>query len=113
MFSPKDAIAINKDCNKASTPWVNYSLLESAFSSYGYYGTWIEQVCSVYRGLVKNHAFSDGNKRTGAIILAAYVEQHGYEFPDGKLYELTIDVATHNYDVDEIVSKLLEVIVVK
>jgi hypothetical protein len=41
----------------------------SALSSYLYYTDVKMQIISVFYGLVKNHCFSDGNKRTAAAVL--------------------------------------------
>ena len=41
----------------------------SALSSYRYYDDLKMQIISVFYGLVKNHCFSDGNKRTAVLVL--------------------------------------------
>jgi prophage maintenance system killer protein len=46
--------------------------LESVFSAYEYYDSNIDKVSSILRGIVKNHAFVDGNKRVGALFLYDY-----------------------------------------
>ena len=109
-LDPETVIEINKSVNNTETPWVNKDLLYSAFSSYGYYEDPLEQFCAIYRGLIKNHAFSDGNKRTAVIVLTAYLNQHNYRLSSEDLCDLTLDVATHNYEVSEITEKLLPLI---
>lgn len=106
QISPEDVITVNNSFNNADAPWINRNLLDSAFSAYSYYDSEIEQVCSIFRGLVKNHAFSDGNKRTASAILTIWLEQNGYSILPEDLCDITLDVATHNYDVSEIVQKL-------
>lgn len=106
QIGPEDVITVNNSFNSAESPWVNRNLLDSAFSSYYYYDSEIEQVCSIFRGLVKNHSFSDGNKRTASAILTIWLEQNGYSLHPEDLCDITLDVATHNYDVPEIAEKL-------
>ena len=80
-------------------------MLESAFSSWYYYESPEEQICSIYRGLIKNHAFRDGNKRTACIVLLTLCEQCNILLAcsDIELGNLTIDIAENNYEVKEIV----------
>ena len=59
----------------------DYSLLasaiNSAFASYGeeeFYPTILEKVCRISYGIIKNHAFIDGNKRTGLKVLCILLE---------------------------------------
>lgn len=48
----------------------------SALSSYLYYDDIKLQIISVFYGLVKNHCFSDGNKRTAALVLFYLAEEN-------------------------------------
>lgn len=57
----------------------------SALSSYLYYTDIKLQIISIFYGLVKNHCFSDGNKRTAASILILLAE-------DNKLPILPTDI---------------------
>ena len=110
-FSRQLLIDLNKRVNETygtSAYWVKNSLVDSAISSYHYYDDDISQVCSVVRGVVKNHAFSNGNKRTGALLLSAKLLQNGYILREGELSSLILDIAEHNYEVEEIVEKVLE-----
>lgn len=54
-------------------------LVESAFASMDYYKTDLEKLCSVYRSLIKNHAFFDANKRTASLYLKSGLESLGYD----------------------------------
>lgn len=101
---------INGKFNGASIPWVNRPLLESAFSSYSYYKDHIEQACSIFRGIAKNHAFSDGNKRTAVAILGTALAELGYFVDPGALSDFTMDVVLHNYDIPEIAAKLRQLL---
>ena len=48
----------------------------SALSSYLYYKDIKMQIISIFYGLVKNHCFSDGNKRTAATVLILLAEDN-------------------------------------
>ena len=115
-FTRKLIIDLNKAVNetyRTSAYWVKEFLVDFAISSYSYYEDELDQVCSVFRGIVKNHAFSNGNKRTGALLLGAWLLKRGYLPEDGKLAELVLDVASHNYEVEEISEKVKEICQVK
>jgi len=58
------------------------SCISSAFQSYGgtdFYATDFEKICRISYGIVKNHAFIDGNKRTSLAFLTTFLEI--YDFP--------------------------------
>ncbi len=59
-------------------------------------------------GIIKNHPFMDGNKRTGLFALFEFLERHGrtIDTPADELYQFTIDVATSALDKDEIAAWL-------
>jgi death-on-curing protein len=54
--------------------------------------------------LIKNHAFVDGNKRTGLFALFEFLERNGHTISaqDDELYQFTIDIATSRLDKDGI-----------
>lgn len=58
-------IEINKDLGYNI---LNKSLVGSAISSWHYYKNAKDQTASVVLGIAKNHAFSDGNKRTATVV---------------------------------------------
>jgi len=55
----------------------------------------LEIAATLFFGIVKNHAFADGNKRTGLLTLLYYMHKHGYmvRCQQRELEQLTIDVA--------------------
>lgn len=89
---------------------LNPDLLESAFSSFHYYTDIKEQLSSIYRGLIKNHAFRDGNKRTASVVLIMLCEvvDEIIDLNDEELADLTIKVAENRYSVEEISKMLFE-----
>ena len=49
--------------------------VSSAFSSYMYYKTKEEQICSIFNDIICFHYFEDGNKRIPVMILISYAYQ--------------------------------------
>ena len=106
-FNIESIIELNKSLNdNLDGWWCKKELLESCFSSYYYYDSILDQICSIFRGLVKNHSFSNANKRTWAMVLVALLEQNDYTISDKNLIDITMDVSEHNYEVIDISKKL-------
>jgi death-on-curing protein len=64
--------------------------------------------------IVKNHAFVDGNKRTGLLAALVFLDINGIPIEHGstKLYDLTMAVAEGQVDKEEIAKILHQLIVV-
>ena len=73
----------------------NETMLDSAltqpfatFDSIDLYPTIEEKAARYAFGIVKNHPFADGNKRTGAIAMVAFLKINGFDFtPKHKQFE--------------------------
>lgn len=54
-----------------------------------------DQVTILYKELIENHYFSDGNKRIGSLLAYIFLFKNGYEFspPEGEIFSFTLDVA--------------------
>lgn len=83
---------------------LNDSMLESALSSYHYYETTEEQICSIWRGLIKNHAFRDGNKRTALVCLSIMCDMSNIPLAlsNDEAFKYTLYVANSRMDVEDI-----------
>jgi death-on-curing protein len=60
-------------------------LMESALSRplqlFNYASPTVSELAAAYaEGIVKNHPFLDGNKRTGFVLAALFLESNGYSF---------------------------------
>jgi len=83
--------------------------LGSVLSSFHFYDNETDQVSSIVRGIIKNHAFLDGNKRTAVIVLFYLADQLKLNIVnDDELFKQIIEIASHNYEVDEISSRLFK-----
>jgi len=103
MIEEQRIIKLNEAILKRDNTVLNGSGIGSALSSYSYYKTKEEQVCSILRGLVKNHPFIDGNKRTSAGTFILVCEELGLIPPsDTNLASFTLKVAEGKMEVSEI-----------
>ncbi|MCC5844969.1 MAG: type II toxin-antitoxin system death-on-curing family toxin [Verrucomicrobia bacterium] len=80
-------------------------LLESALQrpqnvwSYGSQNLF-DMAAAYASGIVKNHPFLDGNKRTGFLAAALFLETNGYHFtaPEPEAVLMTVDLASGKID---------------
>ena len=51
-----------------------------------------DQVTIIYKEIVENHYYSDGNKRLGSLLAYIFLFKNGYEFnpPEGEIYKIFI-----------------------
>ena len=63
-----------------------------------------DKVTILYKEIIENHYFSDGNKRIGALLAYIFLFKNGYEFspPKGEIYRITMEVAQGLKKFDEI-----------
>lgn len=87
---------------------VDMAKLESAVASAEYYSTLEDKVASIVRSLIKNHAFSDGNKRLAALFFLLMVKHSGkaVRMTQSDMKDLFVDIASNQYSVQEISKKL-------
>ena len=60
-------------------------------------------------GLIKNHAFVDGNKRIGVHTMLVFLEINGItlEYTQKELYTTVLDIASEKADVEELTTWIL------
>ena len=89
----RDALAIHDRLlalHGGATGLRDRDLLESALARprqhHAYAGTSdIVEMAALYTvGIVRNHSFVDGNKRTGFVIGVLFLELHGFDFKAGE-----------------------------
>lgn len=82
----------------------NNNMLESAvyrqqtgIDKYYKYDTIFKNCASLAFGIIKNHAFHNGNKRTGLLSIIKHLHANGYvlnpNLKNGELYELIVSIA--------------------
>jgi len=87
------------------------NLLESAiqrpystFDQQELYPTPIEKSAAIVESIVKNHPFSDGNKRTGYILMRLTLLKAGLDInaKENEKYKFVIEIAEGKLNFDEI-----------
>ncbi|HSX42304.1 MAG TPA: type II toxin-antitoxin system death-on-curing family toxin [Candidatus Saccharimonadales bacterium] len=75
---------------------------QARFGDYEAFPDVFAKAAALLEGLVKNHGFVDGNKRTGIIVTAVFLQKNGFEFKSGHdaLLEFTVAVAEGKYDLE-------------
>ena len=63
-----------------------------------------EKVTILYKEIIENHYFSDGNKRLGSLLAYIFLSKNGYEFfpPKGDIFKITLEVAQGGKEFNEI-----------
>ena len=88
------------------------SALNSAFQTFGgqdLYPTIIEKGARLGYSLVSNHAFVDGNKRIGLLIMLTFLSVNGIvlDFSDEELIALGLSLADGSTDYDQLLTWLI------
>lgn len=95
------------------------SLLDSAlaqpfqtFSGQDLYPGPVEKACRYAFGIIRNHPFTDGNKRTGTALMGVYLRMSGLSFrpASNELLSTMLGVADGTVDYDELVEWVRSVI---
>jgi len=84
----------------------------SAFGVDAYPDIWTK-AASLLQSIVGNHALVDGNKRLGWLATAVFLELNDYSVsaaPNDAVYELVINVAASQPNLDEIAAALQDLI---
>lgn len=83
-------------------------LLESAVArpenAAAYHGSdLVAQVATLLWGLVRNHPFEDGNKRTALVSAVAFlnINGHGLDMSDDEKFELVVGIANSGLTVEQ------------
>jgi prophage maintenance system killer protein len=64
---------------------------------------WKRQLAYLLRAIVVDHAFEDGNKRTGAIVTFRFFEANGIPFDARKVDQMLVNLAKKSVtDIEEI-----------
>lgn len=74
------------------------------------YPTLAEKAARYAYGIISNHPFADGNKRTGAAVLAVFLRANGVRFKPRlhDMQQVIMSVADGTMDYDELVAWIAE-----
>ena len=75
------------------------------FDGHDLYPTEICKACRYAFGIMRDHPFLDGNKRTGTALLGVYLRMYGFDFKPihQELLETMMGVADGSLDFDQLV----------
>jgi len=82
----------------------------SGFGAVSSYTTPFSRAAALMEGLIQNHDFVDGNKRTAVMAAAFWLEKDGYILTASQdlLVETALAVASHRLSLDDLASRLEE-----
>ncbi len=118
-LSKAQIISLHRDLIEAtggSDGILNEGLLESAinapFQSFGdteAYPSIQQKAARLGYGLVKNHAFADGNKRIGAHAMLVFLALNGIEleYTQEELSDIFLSLAADNSDFDDLLDWII------
>ena len=83
------------------------SALEGAFAGFGdleFYPSKLEKGARLGYSLISNHAFVDGNKRIGVLVMLCFLEMNGIRLccTDGELIHIGLSVADGSMGYQEL-----------
>ena len=88
-----------------------YAALNTPFQTFGgndLYPDIIEKASRLGFGLIKGHAFLDGNKRIGTHVMLVFLQLNGIslKYTDKELIQLILDIASGVSDCDVLIEWL-------
>lgn len=80
----------------------------AGFGDFEAYPSLFEKAAVLLYSLIRNHAFLDGNKRTGVVCTVIFLERNGYhlKITTNTLVQLALDIANDKINEKEITEKL-------
>lgn len=101
MLTRKDLIALNQQFSNGRI--INESSLDFILKQTYRSPHWFKTMCLLTRTVVLDHVFEDGNKRTGAAVIMAYLEMNDYHYDPDKISQIVIRIAkSHIRDTTKI-----------
>ncbi|MBI4152452.1 Fic family protein [Candidatus Woesearchaeota archaeon] len=94
MLSKKDLIAINEKFSNGKI--VNQSSMEFVLETTKKSKHWYKTMCLLTRAILIDHVFEDGNKRTAAAMIMAYLDMNDYTYNPDAIGKIVLLVARKN-----------------
>ena len=105
MLSKKDIIAMNTEFDQGKV--VNEGSLDYAIAMTRRSRNWLKAAALLVRAILIDHVFQDGNKRTSAAVIMAYLDFQGFHFDPKKVDEVVVEILEHNItDIRKIERKI-------
>ncbi|MDD4877506.1 MAG: hypothetical protein PHO02_00535 [Candidatus Nanoarchaeia archaeon] len=91
MLTEKDLISLNRQFSSGIVR--NKSSMEFALSQIHRSKYWFKSMCLLARAITIDHIFEDGNKRTAASVIMAYLDMNNYDYNPDKVAEVVLAIA--------------------
>lgn len=101
MLTSKDLIAINRQFSRGNVR--NKGSMDFVLAQTCRSKQWFKSMCLLARAILIDHIFEDGNKRTAAAVIMAYLDMNGYHYNPDKVAETVLMIAKKSIkDVNKI-----------
>ncbi|MFH1065021.1 MAG: hypothetical protein V1734_00765 [Nanoarchaeota archaeon] len=91
MLTSKDLITINmqfSNGNVRNKSSMDFAIAQTYRSKYRF-----KSMCLLARAILIDHIFEDGNKRTAAAVIMAYLDMNNYNYNPDKVAEVVLGIA--------------------
>src|SRR3990172_1994576 len=106
MLSKKDLIIANKRFHTGRI--ANESSLNYAISTARRTNDWLKAVALLVRAILIDHAFEDGNKRTAAAVIMAYLEMNNLYYNPDRVGKVVIKILKKNITDTRKITRLIQ-----
>ena len=94
MLSKKDLINANRKFHTGKI--ANESSLDFALANARKTKDWLKAAAFLVRAILIDHAFEDGNKRTAAAVIMAYLEMNNFHYNPDRVSRIVIQMLKKN-----------------
>lgn len=102
MFNKKDIIRLNQEIG-LSGKLQNESSLDFALSIVKEKKSWLYELSYLVRGIIVDHVFEDGNKRTSLALIITYFDLKGLEYDREKVVKSVYQISKNSItDINKI-----------
>jgi len=106
MLSKKDIVMINKEFHTGHI--TNEGSLDFALEHARKTKDWIKAAAYLVRAILIDHAFEDGNKRTAAGVIIAYLDINGAPRNDYKIGKMILKMMKSNITDIRKIARMIE-----
>lgn len=109
-ISAKDIIAMNKSF--ADGHMMNQSSLLYALDQSNKTTSWLRACAMLVRAILIDHVFEEGNKRTAAAIIVAFLEENGNNFHPENIARVVAEVVIKNITEITTIERMIKNVII-
>ena len=102
FLDPILVVKLNQLVLKENPTILKPELLGNWNSSLPYLDSIYLQISCIVRSVVKNHYFSDGNKRTAVLVLVSCCREFNLKLPNKNIDNKILEIANNNYSIEKV-----------